>query len=44
VPIAVFLGFAVVTVLEGQLGGIAGDLFMLAGFGYAGLRLARADA
>jgi hypothetical protein len=43
VPIAVFLGFAVVTVLEGQLGGITGDLFMLAGFGYAGLRLARTE-
>jgi hypothetical protein len=41
VPIVIFAGFAAVTVLEGQLGGIVGDVLMLVGFGYAGLRLAR---
>ena len=38
VPIVVLVAFAVLTVVEGQAGGIIGDLLLLAGLGYAALR------
>jgi hypothetical protein len=41
VPVVVLVAFAVLTVLEGQFGGIIGDLLLLAGLGYAALGPAR---
>ena len=44
VPLVVFAAFAILTVLDGRVGGIAGDVVLLVGLGYPGLRLMRDPA